>query len=68
MPIASDSAVWDGTIAMRLMRRSVLKWKTTGLMKVRVATLRSGVRKLAPIDTATNNSATSAAEAVPSSM
>ena len=43
--------------------RSVLKWKTTGLMKVRVATLRSGVRKLAPIDTATNNSATSAAEA-----
>ena len=43
--------------------RSVLKWKTTGLMKVRVATLRSGMRKLAPIDTATNNSATSAAEA-----
>jgi hypothetical protein len=30
-------------------------------MKVRVATLRSGVRKLAPIDTATHNSATSAA-------
>jgi len=53
---------------MRLMSRSVLKWKTTGLMKVRVATLRSGVRKLAPIEAATNNSATSAAEAVPSSM
>ena len=50
------------------MRRSVLKWETTGLMKVRVATLRSGVRKLAAIDIATNNSATSAAEAVPSSM
>ena len=64
MPSASDSAVWDGTIAMRLMSRSVLKWKTTGLMKVRVATLRSGVRKLA-IEAATNNSA---AEAVPSSM
>src|SRR6516225_2084832 len=28
---ASDSAVWDGTIAMRLMMRSMLKWKTTGL-------------------------------------
>ena len=60
--------MWDGTIAMRLMSRSVPKWKTTGLMKVRVATLRSGVRKLAPIEAATNNSATSAAEAVPSSM
>jgi len=68
MPSARDSAVWEGTIAMRLMSRSVLKWKTTGLMKVRVATLRSGVRKLAPIEAATNNSATSAAEAVPSSM
>jgi hypothetical protein len=44
------------------------KWKTTGLMKVLVAMLRSGVRKLAPIETATNNSATSAADEVPSSM
>jgi hypothetical protein len=35
---------------------------------MRVAVLRSGVIKLAPIETATNNSATSAAEAVPSSM
>jgi len=42
------------------MSNSVLKWNTTGLMKVRVAVLRSGVRKLAPIETATNNNATSA--------
>jgi len=37
-------------------------------MKVRVAVLRSGLKNLAPIETATNNSATSAADAVPSSM
>src|SRR5215472_11193147 len=68
MPTASDSAVCDGTSATKLMSNSVLKWNTTGLTKVRVAVLRSGVRKLAPIETATNNNATSAAEAVPSSV
>jgi hypothetical protein len=34
-------------------------------MNVRVAVLRSGLIKLAPTDTATNRSATKAAEAVP---
>jgi len=68
MPTASNSAVCDGTSATKLTSNSVLKWNTTGLMKVRVAMLRSGVRKLAAIETATNNKATSAAEAVPSSM
>jgi hypothetical protein len=57
-----------GTSATRLSNRIVAKWKTIGLMKVLVAMLRSGVRKLAPIETATNNSATSAADEVPSSM
>ena len=65
--IATGAFDGDEAIAELLSSKSVLKWNTTGLMKVRVAMLRSGVRKLAPIEAATNNSATSAAEAVPSS-
>jgi hypothetical protein len=68
MPMGSDIVVCAGTSAIRLSNKSVLKWKTTGLINVRVAVLRSPERKLAPIETATNNKATSAAEAVPSSM
>ena len=63
MPIASDSAVWDGTIAMRTDDEKRAEMENDRAHEGSLATLRSGVRKLAPIDTATHNSATSAAEA-----
>jgi hypothetical protein len=64
---AKKSAWCDGNKPTAHKKKTLVKWITTGLMKVRVPLWRSSVKKPLPSERATNSKPSNVAHAVPTS-